>query len=120
MKNSYGIPDLAIGDPEPMHPERHKKTGLVVPQGMQEVFTHCMDIASRKNADYGNSWRKNGYMANLPRVMEKVDRLRSLMWVDGAESQVPEETLNETVLDLINTAAFLAINISEGNRWGDR
>lgn len=104
---------LAHGDPMPLQPLRN-------------VVGDALRLAEHKNGQYGDAWRKNGYMGNLARIISKTDRLNNLLWrdPDGAGYPLPAnydrdgETVRDTLLDLINLSGFMLANWSEENRWG--
>jgi hypothetical protein len=63
-------------------------------------------------------------MGNLARIMSKTARLQNMLWSD---QQYPisadgrgqeEESVMDTLKDLMALAAFMGANIEDGNRWG--
>lgn len=83
---------------------------------VRAVFDEALSLFERKNADYGDSWREQGWRGNLSRTLEKAGRMRKV-WRQ-APFAVPEETLRETALDTINTLAFLIVNLDNGIEFG--
>ena len=81
-----------------------------------------LEIVRKKDAAYGGAWQRQGYMGNLARIMSKTERLKNMMWRDDALSDdLPEghdESVMDTLHDLMALAAFMASNLEEGNRWG--
>lgn len=76
-----------------------------------------------KDKAYGGAWQKQGYMGNLARILSKAERLQQLMWsdhnpFDQMSELEEEETVVDTLKDLMALAAFMAANIEDGNRWG--
>lgn len=65
------------------------------------------DIYVRKNADYGDSFAKSvqefGLTAALVRMSDKLERAKRLA---KAETQVKDESLRDTLLDLANYAVM--------------
>jgi hypothetical protein len=86
---------------------------------MRRVFDECLDLASRKNRDYGDAWRDQGWRGNLSRVFEKAKRLRTLLWRGDAQPSQVRESARETAIDTINTMAFFILNHDAGVEWGD-
>lgn len=84
---------------------------------MTEVFERCLNLQIRKGRLYGQTWREQGYMGNVARVLGKVSRLRNMVWRDIHLTDA-EETAEDTLGDLINLSAFALINMEEENRWG--
>lgn len=86
-----------------------------------EVFLQALELAKAKNESYGDAWRKRGYMGNLARVLNKSDRLQNMMWQDNGDApEAFSESVEDTLIDLINISAFMYINLREGNRWGSQ
>lgn len=95
-------------------------------QSIRNVVGDALRLLEHKNEQYGDAWRKQGYMGNLARIQSKAERLKSLLWRDAGGNGYPlpanysrdGETVVDTLLDLINLAAMAAINWTEENRWG--
>lgn len=90
---------------------------------LEKLFHEAVELARRKDADYGQAWKRQGYMGNTSRVLSKVERLRELVWSDNtadAEDVEGGETVEDTLLDLMNLAAMALHNVRTGNRWGRR
>jgi hypothetical protein len=85
---------------------------------LAEVFLEAIDLVTMKDAHYGGAWRTQGYMGNVARVLSKVSRLKTMMWCDEDPDEALEEPIMDTLVDLINLAAFTVVNLREGNRWG--
>lgn len=85
-------------------------------------FNECVDLMMKKDALYGGAWKAQGYMGNVARVLSKVERLKNLLWRDGIPDtdKETEETIEDTLQDLVNLAFFTRSNYQSGNRWGDR
>lgn len=88
-------------------------------RSVADVFEKCLYLIEEKSAGYGDAWVQQGWMGNLARIMSKTSRLKNMLWRDmGIEST--SEPITDTLLDLVNLSAFMIINRSFGNRWGDR
>lgn len=86
---------------------------------VQRIFSEALDLFSRKNADYGDAWRRNGWRGNLSRIFEKADRVRHLVWrADPRVPAVGDEAAVETLLDMLNTITFAIINLREEVEYG--
>jgi len=85
---------------------------------MRRVFDECLELASKKNADYGDAWRESGWRGNLSRIFEKTKRLRTLLWRGDAYQPYADEGARETMLDIINTTCFTVLNRDAGVEWG--
>lgn len=104
---------VAHGDPMPL-------------QNIRNVVGDALRLLEHKNEQYGDAWRKQGYMGNLARIQSKAERLKNLLWRDAGGNGYPlpanytrdGETVADTLLDLINLSAMMAINWTEENRWG--
>lgn len=83
------------------------------------IFAKCVELQRKKALTYGEAYRSQGYMGNMARVLSKVSRLKNMVWRDfGIEDS--EESVLDSVGDLINLAAFFVINYNDRNKWGDR
>lgn len=104
---------VAHGDPMPL-------------QSLRNVVGDALRLLEHKNEQYGDAWRKQGYMGNLARIQSKAARLNNLLWRDADGDGYPlapnysrgGETVVDTLLDLINLSAMMAMNWTEENRWG--
>lgn len=85
---------------------------------MRRVFEEALALAERKNADYGDAWRDQGWRGNLSRVFEKAKRLRTILWSGRSVDPQVNENVRETGIDLINSLAFFIINRDSGVEWG--
>lgn len=82
------------------------------------IFHECLQLQQKKGQTYGKSWREQGYMGNVGRVLSKASRLRHMLWRDFPLDSA-EEGVVDTLRDLINLAAFAMINHRNQNRWGN-
>lgn len=88
-------------------------------QQVWDVFAKAIETFDKKNADYGDAWRTNGWRGNLSRIFEKVQRVRNLAWrPDPRVPAVGDEQVLETLQDLLNSTAFAIINMIEEVEYG--
>lgn len=88
-------------------------------QGLWDIFTDAVQTFDRKNEDYGDAWRRNGWRGNLSRVFEKADRVRNLAWrPDPRVPAVGDEQVVDTLKDMLNTIAFAIMNLEEEVEYG--
>lgn len=88
-------------------------------QQVWDVFAEALKIFDAKNADYGDAWRKHGWRGNLPRLFEKAERVKELLWRDNPRTpEVGDETAVDTLVDMLNSLAFTIINLREGVQYG--
>lgn len=85
---------------------------------MQAVFGEALSLAQRKNADYGDAWKDQGWRGNLSRVFEKDKRLRTILWNGDKVDIHVREGVRETAIDMMNTLAFFVMNHDAGVEWG--
>lgn len=90
--------------------------GTVV--ALSQVFAEALFLAHRKAQTYRDTWSDQGYMGNVGRVLSKASRMRNMLWRDYPIDDI--ESVEDTLLDLVNLAAFTLINRRERNKWGDR
>jgi hypothetical protein len=69
----------------------------------KEICDKLNNTYKAKNADYGDSFAK--VRAEYPeaiciRLMDKLERLKTLM--NGGQQQVKDESVEDTILDLVN------------------
>jgi hypothetical protein len=93
---------------------------------MNNTFERCMEVAIRKNNDYGGS--NNNPFANfenstvagvtvergiLVRLMDKMSRISTLL---EKEAMVKDEAITDTIEDAINYLAILKSYINQKNK----
>ena len=99
-------------------PLLHEEQGSATTAKLLDIFGRCVDLQRRKAQTYGEAFRSQGYMGNVARVLSKSARLKNMVWRDfGIEDS--EETVLDTVYDMINLAAFFVINYTDRNKWGN-
>lgn len=76
------------------------KSQKVLPSsGNQDLISFIRDLHKRKNAAYGNSWKKRGEMTSiLANIARKVDRLDQY---HTHRSLMPDESIFDTAIDLL-------------------
>ncbi len=83
------------------------------------------DLLLRKNRDYGSSFRKPGIVSGaldsksklLVRIDDKLERLINLL-AKGTDGDVPNESVSDTVTDLIGYFVLLKILLDEDRLKG--
>lgn len=113
---------------------RFTSTGLVnvIEKGSKAIYleyqhdllSKCVDLAQRKNADYTGA--SDDAFANfrnsevvgvsvekgmLVRLMDKISRVKS--FIDKGELMVKDESVEDTIMDIINYACLLGGYINE-------
>lgn len=83
------------------------------------VMEDALNLIAEKSKGYGDAWRDQGWMGNLARIQSKTSRLRNMLWQDH-ETGVKEESVEDTLLDLLNLSAFMMVNRWNANKWGRR
>ena len=81
------------------------------------------DLLLRKNRDYGSSFRKAGILSGaldaksklLVRIDDKLERLSNLL-AKGTDGDVADESVSDTVSDLIGYFVLLKILLDEDGR----
>ena len=68
---------------------------------IQKIVEDCLAILRAKGADYQDDISPLGIRGCFANLFRKVMRLKSLIW-DEREAKVTDETLEDTLLDLIN------------------
>jgi len=93
---------------------------------IKETMTEVTDLLLRKNRDYGSSFRKPGILSGaldaksklLVRIDDKLERFANL-FEKGTDGDVPDESVTDTVTDLIGYFVLLLILLNE-DRVGGR
>lgn len=85
-----------------------------------EITSQMCDTYIAKNADYGNSFDKSmdefGITASVVRMSDKMERLKSLT---KKKTQVKDESVKDTLLDLANYAIMTVMHLNkekDGNK----
>lgn len=90
-------------------------------QRLVKLFEKALQLQQEKALTYGDAYRSQGYMGNVARVLSKVARVRNMLWRDSFIATVHtsvHESVEDSLLDLINLAGFTLINLNDGNKWG--
>ncbi len=92
---------------------------------IRETMAEVTDLLLRKNRDYGSSFRKPGIVSGaldaksklLVRIDDKLERLINLLG-KGTDGDVANESISDTVTDLIGYFVLLKILLDEDRRSG--
>lgn len=87
------------------------------PDKVEQVIAEAVALYRRKSQNYGQAWRSQGWAGNVARVLSKATRIKNMLWRETPQTD-QDETVEDTLLDLINLCAFTIINLREQNRWG--
>lgn len=83
-------------------------------QKFEDITTSMADLYKRKNSDYGNSvaitYDMFGLESFLVRMYDKLNRCITLTKKNG-ESQIMDEKIEDTLLDLANYSIMALIEI---------
>ena len=88
-------------------------------EAMAHVMSQMLQVVEKKNLFYGDAWQKQGWMGNSARILSKASRLKEMVWKDF-EVSGGEETIDETVSDMMNLCMFFLMNRGQENKWGER
>jgi hypothetical protein len=79
----------------------------------KQILSEMASIYERKNADYGNStsatYQRYGAVSYLTRMLDKFNRIERL--AQGANAQVTDERLIDTLTDLANYCIIFRMEI---------
>lgn len=78
----------------------------------------ALEIFKRKNADYGDNFRKHGAFSVMVRMGDKIDRFINLV-EQGGKAACKAEALLDTLIDLSNYALMAIIAHDSGESWGE-
>lgn len=92
---------------------------------IKEKMESVTDLLLRKNRDYGSSFRKPGILSGaldaksklLVRIDDKLERFSNLLG-KGTDGDVPNESMSDTVTDIIGYFALLGIMLDEEKQNG--
>jgi len=92
---------------------------------IKETMDAVTDLLLRKNRDYGSSFRKPGIVSGslnaktklLVRIDDKIERFSNLL-EKGTDGDVSDESVIDTVTDLIGYFVLLRILLDEEYRHG--
>lgn len=84
-----------------------------------EVCNYLNGLYAAKNADYGNAfgdtYAELGIVSAVTRITDKTNRLKSLC-KPGTKTQVSDESIRDTLLDLANYAIMTVIEMDAQER----
>lgn len=100
-----------------VHGTGENRVGFESVLRVAEVMEQCLNLVAAKSQGYGDAWRSQGWMGNVARVQSKTARLTNMLWRD-MPIEDGDETVEETLKDLMNLTAFTILNRRVGNRWG--
>ncbi|HPN95971.1 MAG: hypothetical protein BWY28_02760 [bacterium ADurb.Bin236] len=92
---------------------------------IKEKMESITDLLLRKNRDYGSSFRKPGILSGaldsksklLVRIDDKLERLGNLL-EKNSDGDVPNESMSDTVNDLIGYFVLVGILLDEQKQAG--
>lgn len=110
--------DLILRGPEGFPSEEGSHTLAVA----AEVLSGALATIWHKDKHYRGAWREQGWMGNLARILSKSARLRSMLWKEDVllPTTQDQETVQDTLQDMINLCVFMMLNRQGGNKWGRR
>lgn len=86
---------------------------------LEGVFREAWELSRmQKTNDYGETWKRLGLLGQYVKIFIKEGRLRQLIW-NNKEAKVKNESLRDTLLDLIVYAGYAVICYDEGNITGE-
>jgi hypothetical protein len=87
---------------------------------LESLLNDCASLAIAKNHDYGSANIEIfGAKGCLVRLMDKVQRLKTLLW-DNVDSQVKTESIEDTCKDAINYAGYIILLLRDENEQRGR
>jgi hypothetical protein len=78
---------------------------------MKKVQYEGLELFTRKNADYGDSFAKYGTIGLLMRIEDKIQRALSI--TKNGVNLVQDEGIRDTMIDLHNYAAMAIMLLDE-------
>jgi hypothetical protein len=78
---------------------------------MKKIQIEALDVFTKKNKDYGNSFSTYGTVGVLVRIGDKISR--SVNVSNSGVNLVKDETLRDTLLDLHNYSAMALMLLDE-------
>jgi hypothetical protein len=80
-------------------------------------FAEARALRLRKQNDYGATWQVLGLKGIFVHVLTKVQRLKQLVW-HNTEQQVKDESVRDTLIDLLNYAVISLYLLETNNLEG--
>ncbi len=81
---------------------------------MERVQKEGLELFTRKNRDYGDSFANYGPVGVIVRMGDKINRLTSI--TNSGVSMVETESIRDTLIDLHNYAAMAIMLMDEKNK----
>ena len=81
---------------------------------MKTVQNEGLELFSKKNKDYGDSFAKHGTIGVLIRMSDKIDRCLSI--TGNCVNLVHDEALRDTLIDLHNYSAMAIMLMDENDK----
>lgn len=78
---------------------------------MKQVQSNALELFTKKNIDYGDSFAKYGIIGVLMRIEDKIQRIMSI--TKNGINLVNDESIRDTLLDLHNYAAMALMLFDE-------
>lgn len=78
---------------------------------MKKIHSDALEIFTKKNIDYGDSFAKYGVIGVLTRIEDKIQR--SLSITKNGIHLVNDESIRDTLLDLHNYSAMALMLLDE-------
>lgn len=86
-------------------------SNIVTRDSIGVVFDDVTETLICKNTDYGNVWEKNGVVGLLVRLGDKLTRLET---ISNRRALVADETVRDTLVDIIGYATLAILAIDNG------
>ena len=84
------------------------------PEQMKAVQQEALELFTRKNKDYGDSFSTYGPLGVIVRMSDKINRLISLN--KNGIQMVDDEKIRDTLIDLHNYAAMGVMLLDNDNK----
>lgn len=97
--------------------EEKAKEGSAEAMAVANIFIVAFDLYLRKRYAYGRAWKEQGYMGQTARILSKASRLKNMLW-QAMPTEDTEESINDTVIDMMNLCVFFLLNRGQDNPWG--
>jgi hypothetical protein len=78
---------------------------------MKQIHDEALELFSRKNKDYGDSFAKYGVIGVLMRIADKLQRAVSI--TNNGVNLVEDEKIRDTLIDLHNYSAMAMMLLDE-------
>lgn len=88
---------------------------------MLQTMVDCVTLYKRKNTDYGDAFGKTyaqfGSISALIRIADKINRITSLMERGDIEQKVLDESVKDTLMDLVNYSLMTMYEMKQEGKW---